>query len=197
MEPFQTRLLNPNRRAPLFSGKKVNRSADTQSDASGLGMIGNLVRENFLLRHSYCEKNQGSLCLDNEIDTLPDLALRFYEPHRGRVNHNIEARVPVLQSSASRARRTDDRYCEALLRGTCDEIGCKITTCNDGNRKTADPGQAAQNAAIAKHAPRPLVERSHGSRILKQSYYMVYIWCYHVPKASVRLSENVASSFFD
>src|SRR5271169_4828899 len=99
-------------------------------------MIGNVVRENFLLRHSYREKNQGSLCLDNEIDTLPDLELRFYEPHRESVNRNIEARVPVLQSGASRGRRTDDRYRETLLRSTCDEIGCKITTCNDGKPMT-------------------------------------------------------------
>ena len=126
-----------------------------------------------------------------------DLVLRFYEPHRGRVNHNIEARISVLQSGASRARRTDDRYRETLLRGTCDEVGCKITTYNDGNPKTADPSQAAQHAAIAKHAPRPLVERPHGSRILKQSYHVVYVWCYDIPKASMRLCENIASSFFD
>src|SRR5208282_504776 len=115
----------------------------------------------------------------------------------GRVNHNIEAGVSVLQSGASRARRTDDRYCETSLLGTSDEIGCKITTYDDGNPKTADPSQAAQHAAIAKHAPRPLVERPHGSRILKQSYHVVYVRCYYVPKASMRLSENIASSFFD
>jgi len=106
-------------------------------------MISNVIRENFLLRHSYCEKNQGSLCLDNEINTLLDFELRFYKSHRERVNHNIEARVLVSQSGAGRARRTDDRYCETLFRGTCDEIGCEITACNNRKVMTGDPSQAA------------------------------------------------------
>ena len=73
MQPFKASLLNPNRCATLFSGEKVDRSAYTQSDPSGVRMVGNVVCENFLLRHSYCEKNQGSLCLDNEVDALLDL----------------------------------------------------------------------------------------------------------------------------
>ena len=84
-----------------------------------------------------------------------------------------------------------------LLRGTCDEIGCKITTYNDGNPETADPSQAAQHTAIAKHTPCPLVERPHGNRILKQSYHVLYVWCYDEPKACIGLSENIASSVFD
>ena len=57
VQPFQASLLNPNRRATLSSSKKVYRGTYTQSDASSLRMISNMVGENLLLRHSYCEKN--------------------------------------------------------------------------------------------------------------------------------------------
>src|SRR5208282_5736548 len=57
MEPFEANLLKPNRRATLFSGKEVDRSAYTQSDSSDLRAISNMAGENLLLRHSHCEKN--------------------------------------------------------------------------------------------------------------------------------------------
>src|SRR5208282_1548252 len=41
MEPFQAKLLKPNRRATLFSGKEVDRSTYTQSDSSDLRAISN------------------------------------------------------------------------------------------------------------------------------------------------------------
>ena len=71
----------------------------------------------------------------------------------------MEARIFVLQSSASRVRRTDDCNREAVLCGMYDKMGGKITTCNNWKLKTTDPSQTAQHAAIAKHPPRPLVER--------------------------------------
>jgi hypothetical protein len=56
MQPFQASLLNPNRRATLFPGEKVDRSTYTQSDPSGLRVVSNVAGENLLLRHSYCQK---------------------------------------------------------------------------------------------------------------------------------------------
>ena len=103
----------------------------------------------------------------------------------------------LLQSSASRVRRTDDRNREAVLCGTCDEIGGKITTCNNWKPKTADPSQAAQHAAIAKHSPRPLVERPHRNWIFKQPHHVVYVWRHNISKTSIRLRKNIASRFFD
>jgi hypothetical protein len=57
VQPFQPSFLNPNRRATLFSGEKVDRSTYTQSDPSSLRVLGNLPGENLLLRHSNCQKN--------------------------------------------------------------------------------------------------------------------------------------------
>src|SRR5216683_3870608 len=123
--------------------------------------------------------------------------LGFDESHRRRVKHNIEARISVSQRVASRGRRTDEGYRKTLFRCTCNEVGCQITACNDGQHPTAEPSQAAQHAAIAKHAPRPLVERLHGSRILKQSNHVVHVWCHHILETSARLSQNIANSLFN
>jgi len=57
VQPFQASILNPNWRATLFSREKVDRSAYTQSDPSGLRVVSNVAGENLLLRHSYGQKN--------------------------------------------------------------------------------------------------------------------------------------------
>jgi hypothetical protein len=57
VQPFQTSVLNPNRRATLFSSKKVDRSTYTQPDPSGPRVVSNTLCENLLLRHSYRHKN--------------------------------------------------------------------------------------------------------------------------------------------
>jgi hypothetical protein len=92
-QPFRSRPFAPQSGAPLFSCEKVDRSAYTQSDPSGLGPVGNAAGENLLLRHSYCEKNEGSLGLDNEVNAVLHLVLRIDEPHRRRVKLNVEARI--------------------------------------------------------------------------------------------------------
>jgi hypothetical protein len=181
----------------LPSCKKINRGTYTQSDATRLRVISNAAGENLLLRHSYREKNQRSLCLDNEVDALLDRRLRFDKLHRESVNHNMEARVSVSQRGTSRCRRANDCYCETLLRCACNEICRQITACNDGKPATAEPSQAAQHAAIAEHAPCPLVERLHPRGILKQSYDVVHVRRYDIPETSMHLSENIASNFFD
>ena len=66
--------------------------------------------ENLLLRHSYSDKDERSLVLNDELHTPSDLMLRFYESHRRRVNHKIEARIFFHQHRACRNRRTDNCY---------------------------------------------------------------------------------------
>jgi len=56
VQPFQASPLNPNRRATLFSGEKVDPGTNTQSDPAGLRLVSNVASEYLLLRHSYCQK---------------------------------------------------------------------------------------------------------------------------------------------
>src|SRR5262249_38068333 len=123
--------------------------------------------------------------------------LRFDEPHRRRVKHNIEARISAPERRTIRCRWSDECYRKTLLPCKCNEAGCQITACNDGQAQTAEPSQAAQHAAVAKHTPRPLVERLHGSRILEQSNHVVHVRCDHILKASPRLSQNIANCFLN
>src|ERR1700730_3040057 len=139
LQPFQACLLNPNWRTPLLSGKKVDRSTYAQSDPSGLRVVSNVAGENLLLRHSYCQKNKRSLCLDNKLDAFLDLMLRSDEPHRWRVRHNIETRISASQRGTSRGRWTDECYLKTLLPCKCNESGRQITACNDGQAQTAEP----------------------------------------------------------
>ena len=100
----------------LFSCEEVDRSAYTQSDPSDLGLVSKAAGENLLLRHSYCEQNEGSLGLDNELNALLHLVLRIDKPHRRRVKLNVEARISTSQRSAIRGRRSDEYYLKTLLR---------------------------------------------------------------------------------
>ena len=100
----------------LFSCQEVDRSAYTQSDPSDLGLVSKAAGENLLLRHSYCEKNEGSLGLDSEVDAPLHLVLRIDEPHGRRVKLNLEARISTSQRGASRGRRPDKCYLKTLLR---------------------------------------------------------------------------------
>src|SRR5262245_25826896 len=85
VQPFQSSLLDPQRRATLVSGEKVDRSTDAQPDASCLRVICNMLSENFLLWHSYCQKDQRSLCVDYEVDTFFDFRFRFDKSHGRRM----------------------------------------------------------------------------------------------------------------
>src|SRR5262249_17962004 len=120
MQPFEARLLNPDRCAALFSGKEVDRRAYTQSDASSPRMISNVAGENFLLGHSYCEKHQRSFRFDDEVDTLSNLELRSDELHGKCVNENMQAGVLSRQHCASLGCRTNNCDRKMLLRCTSD-----------------------------------------------------------------------------
>src|SRR5262245_39949699 len=181
----------------LSSSEKVDRGTYAQSDPSGLRVISNAAGENLLLRHSHCEKNQRSLCPDNEIDTLLDLMLRFDEAHTGRVRYDSEVRISFGQRGAICGRGADDCYRKTLLRRTCNELGCKITAGNDGEHPAAEPSHSAQHPAVAKHAPRPLIERLHVSRILEQPNHVVHVRCHHIFETSAHVSEDIANSFFN
>ena len=63
--------------------------------------------------------------------------LRFDEPHRRRVKHNIEARIPAFQRGASRSGWTDECYRKTLLPCTSYEAGCQIAACNNGQTSTS------------------------------------------------------------
>jgi hypothetical protein len=195
--PFQTNFLNPNRRATLHSGKKINRGPNAQSDASGLRMGRNPVCKNFLLWSSDRDENQGSLRLDNKIHTSTDLEFRPYKSHLRSVRYNAEARIFVSQPSASRVRRPNDCNREAVLCGARDKIGGKITARNNWQIKATDLGQAAQHPAIAKHPPSPFVERLQYNRVFKQPNHVVDVWRCNVLEPFIRRCENMTSSFFD
>ena len=143
VQPFQVGLLNPNRRAPLFSGKKVDRSTYAQSDSSGLRVVSNVVGENLLLRHSCCQKNKRSLCFDSKVDAFLELMRRFDEPHWWRVKHNIEPRISASQRGTSRGRWTNECYRKTLLPCSCNQASGQITACNDGQAQTAEPSGSA------------------------------------------------------
>src|ERR1700730_14565492 len=83
-----------------------------------------------------------------------------------------------------------------LLPCTCNEAGCQVAACNDRQTPAAEPSQAAQDAAVAKHAPCPLVERLHGSRILEQFNHMVHVWRDDILKGPAGLSQDIAHCFF-
>src|SRR5262245_55855276 len=106
--------------------------------------------------------------------------LRFDEPHGRRVKNNIDARISASQRGTSRGRWTNECYRKTSLPGTCNEKGCKVTSRHDGQTSTAEPSQPAQNAAVAKHTPCPLVEGLHGGRTLEQSNHVVHVWRDHI-----------------
>src|SRR6516165_10857487 len=112
---------------------------------------------------------------------------RFDEPHWWRVKHNIEPRISASQRGTSRGRWTDECYRKTLLICTCNEAGCQIAARNDGQAVTAEPSQAAQHAAVAKHTPRSFVERLHGSRILQQPNHVLHVRCDHILEGTPRL----------
>jgi hypothetical protein len=159
-------------------------------------MISDMICENLLLRHSDSEKNQGSPCVDNELNTLFDLELRFDKRRWQRVYYDLKAGVPFPQHDANLFCRTDHRYRETLPCCTCYKIGRQITTCNNWKIATAEPGQATEHAAVTEHAPRPLVERLHPCGIFEQSDEVMHVRRYDISEPSVHFGENIASDFF-
>jgi hypothetical protein len=55
------------------------------------------------------------------------------------MKHNIDARISASQRGTIRGRWTDECYRKTLLPCTCNEAGCQITACNDGQTPTAEP----------------------------------------------------------
>src|SRR6516164_2689930 len=113
------------------------------------------------------------------------------------MKHDIEARIFACQRGRGRSRRTDECYRKTLLHCVCNETGCEITACDDGQTQTAEPSQATQHAAVTKHPPRALVYRLHDSSILEQSDHVVYVRCDHIFEACPGLSQNIANYPFN
>jgi hypothetical protein len=92
VQPFHASLLNPDRRATLLAGEKVDRSTYTKSDASGLPVVSNVAGKSLLLRvgrHeelTYDTRNwpprdviQGGFMREERLSSGP---LRFKDPRR-------------------------------------------------------------------------------------------------------------------